>query len=60
MNPNFGDSDGSFEYENIEKFAQFIGINPEVEQHLMHIAEEGYLAKTPEPWVQELDSDNAP
>ena len=60
MNPNIHRSDDLDMENNIYQFATYIGIDPNTEDYLLDIAEEGYLSSTPEPWVQCMDSDNKP
>ncbi|KAL5020531.1 hypothetical protein ScPMuIL_003423 [Solemya velum] len=44
--------------DEIEEYAQFIGIDPVTEPHLLWLAREGLNARLPENWRACLDSDH--
>lgn len=58
MNNDLHDSEDLDEEEQIFEFARYIGIDPDNEQYLMYLAEEGFSAQTPKPWVQCVDEQN--
>lgn len=45
------------EAEQLLEFARYIGIDPNLEPHLMDIAEEGLTSQTPKNWVHGIDDE---
>jgi hypothetical protein len=46
--------------EEVLEYAQYFGINPKAEPHLMWIAEEGMDPPLPDGWGEHIDGDGRP